>query len=65
MEKMAGSTEAGGRKPNRMAELIELAWSCGLADIYAFGSRAGEIAAAIRNDEPLQTGSSSDADIGV
>jgi uncharacterized protein len=54
-----------GRKQNKAGRLSELARSYGLADIYAFGSRAAEIAAGIRKGRALKRTSSSDVDIGV
>lgn len=54
-----------GRKQNQAARLSELARTYRLADIYAFGSRAGEIAAMIRTGRALKRRSSSDLDIGI
>jgi predicted nucleotidyltransferase len=57
-------TTAGGKK-DKAERLSELARAYGLADIYAFGSRAAETAAIIINGESLQNASSSDVDIGI
>jgi predicted nucleotidyltransferase len=57
-------TTAGGKR-NKAERLSELARAYCLADIYAFGSRAAEIAAMIINGEILQRASSSDVDIGI
>lgn len=54
-----------GIKQNKAARLSELARTYRLADIYAFGSRAGEIAAMIRTGRALKRTSSSDIDIGI
>ena len=56
---------AAGRKQNKAERLSELAGAYRLADIYAFGSRAGEIAAMIRTGRALKRTSSSDIDIGI
>ena len=56
---------AAGRKQNKVERLSELAGAYRLADIYAFGSRAAEIAAVIRENKALKRASSSDVDIGV
>jgi len=56
---------AAGRKEEKGERLSELARAYRLADLYAFGSRAGEIAATIRNGTALKRTSSSDVDIGV
>jgi hypothetical protein len=52
-------------KRDKAERLSELARAYHLADIYAFGSRAAEIAAMIINGEILQRASSSDVDIGI
>jgi predicted nucleotidyltransferase len=57
-------TTGGGQK-DKAERLSELARAYGLADIYAFGSRAAEIAAMIINGESLKSASSSDVDIGI
>jgi len=51
--------------PSPDQALAEMARAYGLADIYAFGSRAGEIAAALRSNKALEHPSSSDVDIGI
>jgi predicted nucleotidyltransferase len=56
---------AAGRKQNKAERLSELAGAYRLADIYAFGSRAAEIAAVIRENKALKRTSSADVDIGV
>jgi predicted nucleotidyltransferase len=55
---------AGG-KMDKAERLSDLARAFRIADIYAFGSRAAEIAAMIINGEALQCASSSDVDIGI
>jgi hypothetical protein len=56
---------AAGRKQNKVERLSKLPGAYRLADIYAFGSRAAEIAAVIRENKALKRTSSSDVDIGV
>jgi predicted nucleotidyltransferase len=53
------------RAATRAARLSELARAYSLADMYAFGSRAGEIAAMMKSGRALKRTSSSDVDIGV
>jgi predicted nucleotidyltransferase len=56
---------AAGGKMDKAERLSDLARAFRIADIYAFGSRAAEIAAMIINGEALQCASSSDVDIGI
>jgi uncharacterized protein len=56
---------AARRKQNKAERLSELVRAYRLADIYAFGSRADEIAAVIRENRALKGISSSDVDIGI
>ena len=56
---------AADGKMDKAERLAALARAYRLMDIYAFGSRAAEIAAAIINGEAIQRPSSSDVDIGI
>jgi predicted nucleotidyltransferase len=56
---------AARRKQNKAERLSELVRAYRLADLYAFGSRADEIAALIRENRALKGISSSDVDIGI
>jgi len=56
---------AAGGKQDKAKRLAELAQAYRLADIYAFGSRAAEIAAMMKNGRAIKRASSSDVDIGV
>lgn len=57
--------DAARRKQNKAERLSELVRAYRLADLYAFGSRADQIAAVIRENKALKGASSSDADIGI
>jgi predicted nucleotidyltransferase len=54
-----------GKKQHKAERLSELAVAYRLADVYVFGSRAAEIAAALRENKALKGATSSDVDIGV
>jgi len=54
-----------GKKQHKAERLSELVVAYRLADVYVFGSRAAEIAAALRENKALKGATSSDVDIGV
>jgi predicted nucleotidyltransferase len=65
MQAKGESMTDAGRKRKKGERLAELARAYRLDDIYAFGSRAAEIAAVVRENKALKRTSSSDVDIGV
>ena len=65
MQAKGESMTDAGRKQKKGERLSELARAYRLDDIYAFGSRAAEIAAVIRENKAPKRTSSSDVDIGV
>jgi predicted nucleotidyltransferase len=64
MKRATAKTDTDKNK-NIAVEISRLAQTFGLADIYVFGSRAQEIAAAVRKGKISKTAPSSDVDIGV